>query len=113
MSVLSDKIKKARQTKVPIGSFFLTVRRPTNLEMLEFKGLAFRQREILERFVVDWDGFKQSDLFPGGDPEPVPFDHDAYKEWIADHPEYWNDVVAAIVDSYKEHEAKSEELAKN
>lgn len=113
MSILSEKIKRARQTRIAVGAHFLTIRRPTDLDMLELRNEKIKQRDVIERFVVDWDDVKESDLFSGGNPDLVPFDFDAYKEWIADHPEYWAAITDAVVASYKEHEAKVGEIVKN
>lgn len=71
------------------------------------------QRILLTRFVVDWGEMKEMDLVPGGGPEPVPFDAELWAEWIADHPEHWDDITRVVYDSYKAHEAEMEVVAKN
>ena len=113
MSKLSDKIKKARESKVTVNGKSFTVRRPSNLEMLELQRDKVKERDILERFVVGWDGFLESDLFAGGNPEPVPFEADVWNEWIVDNPQFWADLVGAVVESYREHEKRQAETLKN
>ncbi len=112
MSATSEKIKRARQIRVLVGDKTIIARRPTNLEMIEMKG-KFNQRYLLENFVEGWDGFKESDLFPGGTEELVPFDRETYCEYIADNPQHWIALTNAIVDGYAEYEAKLEESLKN
>lgn len=60
---LIERIKKARQSTVDLGNGkSLIVRRPTDLEMLEMRGIKVTQGDILKRFVEGWDGFKEVDL---------------------------------------------------
>ena len=88
------------------------MRRPTDLEMHEISG-SIDQRLLLVKFVVDWGEMKELDLVPGGGPELVPFTTDLWAEWIADHPEHWDDLTRAIVESYKAHKTEMEAVAKN
>jgi len=38
---------------------------------------------------------------------------DVWNEWIVDNPQYWAELVAAVVDSYREHEKRQAETLKN
>lgn len=89
------------------------MRRPTDLEMHEMAG-KIDQRALLVKFVVGWGAMSEVDLgIPGGGPEPVPFDGALWEEWIADHPEHWQDITTAVVDGYRAHKSAMEEAAKN
>lgn len=101
-------MRRARQSSVTVGSITLTVRRPTDLEMLDMRGAKLLQSDILKKFVDDWSGVTELDLIPGGTPTPVPFSKELFAEWVADHPESWTAISTAVVDGYKKHE---EELA--
>lgn len=113
MNQLAEKIRKARQSRVQSGAFTFIITRPTDIEMLEFRGQKLKQRDILELFVVGWEGFKESDLYSGGTGEPVEFNAEIWKEWIADRPEHWTPITNAIIESYKQHEMQMEESSKN
>lgn len=110
---LIDRLRRARQSTVPSGGRTFTVRRPTDLEMHEMCG-KIDQRLLLVRFVVDWGVVTELDLgIPGGGPDQVPFEPDLWAEWIADHPEHWDDITQAIYEGYQTHQADMEAAAKN
>lgn len=109
---LIERLRRARQSSVPVLGRTFTIRRPTDLEMHELAG-KIDQRLLLTRFVVDWGVMPEMDLVSGGGPEPVPFSPDLWAEWIADHTEYWDDLTQAVVDGYKAHQIAREEIAKN
>ena len=102
---LIERLQRARQSTAPSGARTFTIRRPTDLEMYELSG-RIDQRLLLVRFVVDWGPMTEIDLgIPGGGPDPVPFDPDLWVEWIADHPEHWDDITTAVMNAYKGHKA--------
>ncbi len=111
MSVLLEKIRKAREQKVEAGGFTFTVRRPTDLEMMEMRGTGSVGR--LLPFVVGWDGVKELDVIPGGDPHPIAFDADVCKEWLSDRPDILGPVVEKLMQAYDEHIKAVEGAAKN
>ena len=104
MSVLADKIRKARESVVEAGGYKFTIRRPTDVDMLEFNRI--KTPDGLNKFVVGWDGVKEIDLFPGGEGHPAPFDSDACAEWLSDRSDLMIPVVNAIVDAYQAHKTK-------
>lgn len=108
---LIDKIRRAREHQVDVGGFTFTVRRPTDVEMMEMRGPGSVSR--LFPFIVGWEGVKELDLIPGGDPHPLAFDADVCKEWLADHPELLGPLIDKILGSYREHAAALEAAAKN
>lgn len=98
---LVDKIRKARETGVEVEGFRFTIRRPTDQEAINLKGMTFI--EVAQRFVVDWSGVKEMNLFPGGDGAEVKFDAELWKEWCADHPDFWGPISTAVFESYQDH----------
>ncbi len=110
---LIERLRRARQTGVVSGGRSFTIRRPTDLEMHDIGG-RMDQRELLTRFVIGWGVMSELDLgVPGGGPDPVPFSPELWAEWISDHPEHWDDIGRAVVESYKAHKAAQEAAAKN
>lgn len=110
MSALVDKLRRAREERVEVGGFTFTVRRPTDIEMMELSGGGTVAR--LLPFVVGWDGVKESDLISGGDPHPLPFDALACAEWLADRPDLLEPLVARIMERYRDHADKLAAAAK-
>lgn len=108
---LADKIRKSRESVVSAGGFEFTIRRPTDLDMLEFSKA--REPVKLLKFVVGWGKVKELDLIPGGDGHPAPFDSDACVEWLSDRADLLGPVVSAITDAYQTNKARLEEAAKN
>lgn len=111
MSVLSEKIRKARERRVEVGGHIFVIRRPTDVEMMGFA--KSRQPTDLLRFVVGWDRVRELDLLPGGDPHPAPFDSDACTEWLSDRADLLSPVVDAVMESYQSHKSALEDAAKN
>lgn len=110
MSVLAEKIRKSRESVVEAGGFQFTIRRPTDMEMVEF--YQRRDPKQLLRFVVGWDRVRELDLFPGGDPHPAPFDSEACSEWLSDRADLFSPVVTAITDAYQSHKSALEDAEK-
>ena len=104
MSVLADKIRKSRESVVPAGEFKFTIRRPTDMDMLEFS--RSKKTEFLLKFVVGWEGVKELDLLPGGDGHPAQFDAEACEEWLSDRSDLMAVVVNAIVESYQDYKKR-------
>lgn len=114
MSALIEKLRRARESVVEVSGFKFTVRRPTNLEMVEItKGAALTQGDILFKYVTGWEGVKEVDLVPGGTGDLVPFDSALFAEWVSDHPELWAPLTNEVVAKYRAHEAALEESIKN
>lgn len=111
MSVLADKIRKSRESQVQAGGYTFTIRRPTDMDMVEFSRSP--NPNDLVKFIVGWDGVKEIDLIPGGDGHPAKFDADACAEWLADRSDLFVPVVTAITDAYQAHKAKQGEIEKN
>ena len=101
---LVEKIRKARQKTVDVGGFRFVVRRPTDLEMI---GLSERLRRqdmgALLGYVLGWEGVKELDIIPGGDPHPLAFDAEVCAEWLADRPDLLDAIAKEVLDTYQAH----------
>lgn len=111
MMGLADKIRKAREQSVEVGGYTFTVRRPTDVEMIALRGDGSVAR--LFPFIVGWDGVKELDIIPGGDPHPLAFDGEACREWLSDRPDLLGPLVEIILGSYRKHAEALEGAAKN
>lgn len=108
---LIDKLRRAREFKVEAGGYSFTLRRPTDVEWIEISGQS-TARAILP-FVIGWEGVKELDLIPGGDPHPLPFDAAACQEWLADRLDILPVLLEAFVKSYEAHLAARGAAEKN
>lgn len=108
---LVDKIRRAREQIVEVGGYRFTVRRPTDLEMIEARG-EFRPRWGLQ-FIVGWDGVTEADIIPGGSPVPVPFDAAVCAEWLTDRPDLLTPLIEAAMRAYVAHVDTLENARKN
>lgn len=108
---LADKIRKGREQKVEVGGFTFVIRRPTNIEMLELRGHGSMGRML--PFIIGWEGVKELDIIPGGDPHPLQFDPDVCAEWMSDRPDLLTPLVSAMVTSYHAHLEKLGDTVKN
>lgn len=108
---LADKIRKAREIRVPVGGYTFTVRRPTDVEIIELRGTIPITR--LLPYIIGWEGVTEGDIIPGGDPHPLAFDAEACAEWLSDRPDLLGPLVEAIMDAYRQHVQRLEEAAKN
>lgn len=108
-----ERYRQAGQTRVPVGRFAFTVQRPTPAEVL----LARNGKQLIDlpfvaAHVVGWEGVLESDLIPGGDPEPVSFDQALFSAWMEDEPDMWPVLSKALVDGYQAHEEAREARGK-
>lgn len=110
MSALADRIRRARESTVESGAHRFTVRRPTDAAAASLG--AASAVDIVARFTVGWT-LQEIDLIPGGSAVDVPFDADAFAEWVADRPDVIATLASAIVDAYKAHVEKREGAEKN
>lgn len=111
MSKLAEKIRKSRETLVEVDKYKFTVRRPTDLDMLEFRN-GITPRALIQ-YVIGWDGVTEGDLLRGGDPHPLAFDPEACAEWLADRPDLFGQLVNRILESYQAHTEALEAARKN
>lgn len=108
---LIDKLRKAREFTVDAGGYSFTLRRPTDVEWIEIAGQS-SARAVLP-FVVGWDGVKEIDLIPGGDPHPLPFDSAACSDWLSDRIDILPTLLDSFVKSYEAHLQARSDAQKN
>lgn len=108
---LVEKIRKARETRVEAGGFGFLIRRPTALDMAELTAVS-RGRAVLP-YVIGWDGVREIDVIPGGDPHLLPFDADVCAEWLTDRIDILAPLATAIFDSFAAHQAALGEQKKS
>lgn len=111
MSVLSEKIRKAREIRVSAGGKTFIVLRPTTLDMIDLQGKT-AARAIMPH-IIGWEGVTGLDLYPGGDGAPVPFDAEACAEWLSDRVDLLGPIAQAAVDAYDAHRLSLEDAEKN
>ena len=103
------RFQKSRESTIESGPFKFTIRRPSPLDVArigaEGSGINF---DFACRYLVGWDGVKESDLLPGGDPEPLEFDHALCVAWVADRPEHWQPIVSGVINAFRAFEEASE-----
>jgi hypothetical protein len=110
---LIDKIKKARETQVEAGGYTFTVRRPTDMEVIDIRGSdQLKQGDIMQRFVLGWSGVTELDIIPGGSNTPVEFDTALFMEWVADRPQLWAPITSAILEAYGLHQQRLDDALK-
>jgi hypothetical protein len=103
---LVEKIRKARETKVEAGGFTFVIRRPTALEMAEMPAIS-RGRAIVP-FVIGWEGVREIDVIPGGDPHPLAFSADVCAEWLGDRLDLLSPLATAVFDSFTAYQSRIE-----
>jgi hypothetical protein len=110
--ILIDKIRNARQTRVEAGGFTFICRRPTYREAQEMKSKGVTGWELLDRFILGWEGVKESDIVSSGDSSPAEFSPELCAEWLADRPQMWEGISDAILNEYKSYVEKLAEAEK-
>lgn len=108
---LVEKIRKARELKVEAGGFTFVILRPTALDMSEMSS-ASRGRAILP-FVIGWEGVRELDLIPGGDPHPLAFDADVCGEWLADRIDLLGPLASKVFEAFVAHQARLKDEKKS
>lgn len=104
-----ERFKACRRSEVQIGGHQFTVSRPTPWDVAMAQENGGRPDiEWAARYVVAWS-LCESDLIPGGDPEPVTFNADVFAEWIKDYPDYWQPLIKGVIDAYQAHEKRLED----
>lgn len=108
------RMNAARERNVPLTEkLSVTLRRPTDLERLTYAVGGGIPRDKIFTHVVDWKGFTEADLVPSGATDEVPFDAAVWALWIADHPQHWDAVAAALVEMIEARATEPDRAAKN
>ena len=111
MGALADKFRRALEGRVTVGGFVFTFRRPTWEEAQRIPGSTGAEK--LMAHVIGWEGVRELDLFPGGDPHPAPFDAEACRLWLCDRPDLSGPISDAILNAYLAHVKRLEDTVKN
>jgi len=112
MSVLAEKLRKARTLKVEVDGLVFYVLRPTPLEFNEKLRSNDSARGMLA-LVIGWEGVSELSMFGGGTPHPLPFDPAACAEWLSDRPDLFKAVSNAVVEGYEAYLLRQEGELKN
>lgn len=110
---LIERMRRGRQTRVEHeGKVFICLR-PTDWQVAVLTAAGdVKQMDLIEKFVIGWEGFTELDLFPGGGATVVEFDPALFSEWAQDRPELWGILSLAITGEYQAHKQRQEESAK-
>lgn len=108
---LVEKIRRARETRVEVAGFTFVIRRPTALEVAEMPAIS-RGRAILP-YILDWEGVREIDVVPGGDPHPLKFSADVCAEWLGDRLDILAPLATKVFESYAEYQKSLEEQKKS
>ncbi|WP_427501377.1 hypothetical protein ACQE3E_06660 [Methylomonas sp. MED-D] len=103
---LAERIRDSRRSIVEVGGHRFKIERPTPHDMQRIRA-ALRALSETERplvwvdeflgFVVDWPGMLELDLLPGGTGVEVAFDAEAFRVWVADHPDTAQGLAEAVM----------------
>ena len=103
------RFNKSRESIIEAGGYSFTIRRPSVLEVHRaVSNGGSVSIDFAADQVVGWSKVNESDLINGGDPEPLAFDAEVFKAWIADRSDLWQPIVMGVVDAFKRHEEATE-----
>jgi len=69
------------------------------------RGVTLKEGDILQRFVIGWN-LTELDIIPGGTSVSVPFETELFMDWVADRPDLWSPLTAAVLDAYDAYQAQ-------
>lgn len=112
---LAEKLRTARESQVEIGGHRFTIRRPTELEMIEIRVSDRGRGRAVLPFVIGWgDSVTALALgVPGGDAHPVAFDAAVRDEWLTDRLDLLQPLADALFAAVAARAAKREDAKKN
>lgn len=112
-NILIARLLKSRQSKLKVGEYTFTVRRPTAYEAALLFQNDPTQYDVARDYVDDWDGIKDKDLIPSGGNELAEFDKTLWAEWLSDQPELWEPIFDHVVKSYQSYKGKVDDEGKD
>ena len=115
MSTLSDRIRAKREQWLDISEGKrVKVRRPGELELAMLRGGTV-EIEHVATVVVDWEGWCEADFLGGaiGKSDPLPFDPDAWREYVIDHAEVATKVAQFFAEMIRNFVTERSDAAKN
>jgi hypothetical protein len=114
MSTLSDRIRAQREAWLEVSEGKrVKIRRPAELQLAALKNGI--EVEHIADVVVDWEGWTEADFLGGalGKSDPLPFDADAWREYVMDHGEIAAKIAQQFVDLVSKHFEVKADTAKN
>lgn len=123
MSDLAQRIRNARIFRYEYQpGKAVKLRRPTDVEFravlehvqsLEASGGVLKETsEFVSKYVAEWDGLTEADLFDGGADVAVLFEDEALREWVEDHYEVSVKILNALINEYISFKEKLTEAVK-
>jgi hypothetical protein len=111
MNPLVEKLRKARESSLEVGGFDFTIRRPTDVEVVQMDKSPGGAGAI--PFVIGWGKVREIDVLPSGDGRLLAFDAEVCREWLSDRPDLLGPLLEAITKAYIAHREAIKELEKN
>lgn len=108
---LLTRMRTARETWVDAGKFRFRLRRPTTLQLAQW-----RERPLGEMtfdVIVDWQGVTEQDLVPGGAADPAPFSPELCAEFLGETPDVMKVLMDAVIEMVRKHREKQGLAEKN
>lgn len=97
-------MRRARKGTVEVNGHTFMFHRPTDIQMAEIGRVGtVNKHNVVRDHVFNWEGVKESDLFPGGRDEDVAFDVEAWAEMLSDNMTMWDPIYNAIMEAYVKH----------
>jgi hypothetical protein len=116
VETLIEKMRRAREVQAEAAGFRFTIRLPNEGEIEDvvegLDGKRITYRRMLIASVVGWN-LTELDLIPGGNPTPVEFSAELFREWINDHEAAIEPLFLALSDGMDVRRTAKESAAKN
>ena len=113
---LIEKMRRAREVEAETLGHRFTLRIPNPGEMEDvvesLVGKRLTYRRILIASVIGWN-LKEIDLIPGGNPTPVEFSQELFREWLNDHEAAVDPLFEALSNGMEARRVAKEADAKN
>jgi hypothetical protein len=119
MPVSIEQLRKSRRRDVTVGRWTFTVEvLPTDALFALMQG---PEREdplllgakICKECVVGWSGVLERDIVPSGTDDPLPFNRDLFREWVADRDDLWDPIANTMYSARTDLHANREADTKN
>jgi hypothetical protein len=107
---LADRVRAAREQWVNAGGREWLIRRPTDLQLAQLSGKPMS--DLVLSTVVGWK-LQANEIYPGGEGAVLPFDAEAFQEWVGDHVDIVAELAKAIENIIDQHVKKKQEAKKN
>ena len=98
MSSVAEKLRKARQIEIKVGSCTFSASRATPEQALLYSTNAISDADVCRRHVMGWSGVKECDIIEGGGKDDLPFDRDDFSEAIGEKMDWWKEIAKTVLD---------------